>query len=518
MEHKGWSEKVYQEYHEKVNDAYAAGGEEKRQIQYHKGKRTARERMELLFDEGKFQELDLLSKSCIADACVVKKHFFGDGVISGYGKVNGQNVFAISQDATISGGAGGEEHINKICRTLEKAIDVQVPFVMLNDSGGARIEEGISSLAAYSRLFYLTTRASGLIPQIAAIMGNCAGGSSYSPAMNDFLFMVEKTSQMYITGPQVIRELTGEEISMEQLGGAYLHSQINGQAGFVYQNDEDCILGIRKLLAYLPQNCNSRLEALKGKWEDNSNKIEKIVPENKRKAYDVKEVIDSIVDNASFMEVFEGFATNIVIGYARINGRTVGIVANQPNSMGGALDCDAADKAARFIRCSDAFNIPIVTFVDVPAFYPGYEQEKKGILRHGSKLLYAYSEAVVPKISIIMRKAYGGAYCAMNSKTMGADFVYAWPICEIAVMGAEGAVNMLHKREIRNAEDGCAKREELIKQYEKQFLNPYFAASKALIDEIILPEETKEKITMALEVLTNKEVIGIKKKHGNIPL
>lgn len=512
-----WGDAVKAEYYgmlEKTQDANKAEWVAK---QHGKGKLTAKERLDLLFDKGTFQEIGALAERANMGVNG-KKGSMGDGVMTGYGTVNGRLIFAVAQDASVSGGAGGEVHVNKICQCLEMAIDAGVPFVSLNESGGARIEEGISSLASYSRLFYLNTLASGYIPQIAAILGNCAGGASYSPALHDFIFMVKDNSQMYITGPQVIKALTGESVTMEELGGVKIHSVINGQASFVCEDDVDCINHIKVLLDYLPQNCHEKCLVKKYTREDHSNEIEGIVPENKRTPYDVRQVIEKIVDDGSFIEVFREFAPNIVIGLSRIEGRVCGIVANQPNHLGGAIDCDAADKASRFIRFCDCFNIPMITLVDVPAFMPGMEQEKKGILRHGSKLLYAYSEATVPKITLIMRKAYGGAYCAMNSKMMSADVVYAWPICEIAVMGADGAVNVIYRKRIAAAQDPETERKKLIDEYEKKFLNAYYAAAKALVDEIILPRDTRRKLNVALQMLENKRSIKIDKKHGNIPL
>lgn len=498
--------------------AIEAGGRERHERQHRQGKLTARERLNMLFDEGTFQETDMLTKSRQQELSKSKKHFYGDGVVTGYGEIHGRLAFGISQDSSVSGGAGGEEHIQKICRCLEMAIRAKAPFISLNESGGARIEEGIDSLAAYSKLFQLNTLASGYIPQIAAIMGNCAGGASYSPALHDFVFMVKNTSQMYITGPAVIKALTGEQVSMEELGGTQLHSNVSGQAHFVCENDEECLNRIRRLLSYLPQNCHEELPETSYHGADNSERIEQIVPENKKKPYDVVGVIESIVDEGTFFEVSKDFAANICIGFARMEGSPVGIIANQPNVNGGALDCDASDKGARFVRCCDCFNIPLICLVDVPAFMPGIRQEKKGIIRHGSKMLYAFSEASVPKVSLIMRKAYGGAYCAMNSKNLGADVVYAWPICEIAVMGADGAVNVIYKKQIEAAENPQDEREKLIEEYNGRYLNPYFAAEHALVDEIIKANQTRKKICSALKMLKNKTVPFLNKKHGNIPL
>lgn len=513
-----WNPKIYQEYYKRKKEAELGGGISRIEKQHQSGKLTARERLTLLFDEGTFQEYNQLSESRPSDFGINKKKYAGDGVVTGYGKIYGKLVFASSQDFTISGGAGGEEYVNKICRILEKAIDVRAPFINLNDSGGARIDEGIVALSAYSGLFHLNTRASGLIPQIAVIMGNCAGGASYSPILCDMIFMVRETSQMYITGPQVIKEVTGEVIGMEELGGAALQSQVNGQAHFVYDSDEECLKAVRRMISYLPSNCDEFPSISESIPIDHSDKIQSIVPEDSRRPYDVKDVILTIVDENSFIESMESYAKNMVTGFAKIDGSTIAFIANQPKVLGGAIDCDAADKTSRFIRFCDCFNIPIVTLVDVPAFLPGIQQEKLGIIRHGAKLLYAFSEATVPKISLIMRKAYGGAYCAMNSKCLGADVVFAWPICEIAVMGASGAVNVIYRKQIAQADNPEEKRRELIDDYEKRYLTPYYAAARSFVDEVILPEDTRKKIAVTLEMLKNKTSTHIKKKHGNMPL
>lgn len=509
-----WNKQTFLKNKQKL---YSAGGETKKDREHQKGKMTARERMETLFDEHKFSEIEAYAKSRFEIEDIKKEHFLGDGVIAGYGLVDGINVYAVAQDCTISGGAGGETHVNKICRTLELAIKTKSPFILLCDSGGARIEEGILSLAAYSRLFYLNQKASGIIPQIAAIMGNCAGGSSYSPAMCDFVFMVRETGQFFITGPKVIKALTGEEITMEQLGGADVHSRWSGQVHFVTQTDYDCIMQIRKLLLYLAVPQINYLDK-KINFRELGKKIEILVPENVRHSYDVLNVIQNIVDMNSFMEVLPDFAPNMVIGFARLGGRSIGIVANQPNRMGGAIDCDAADKCARFVRTCDCFNIPILVLTDVPGFLPGSQEEKKGILRHGCKMLYSFSEATVPKVTVIMRKAYGGAYCAMNSKDTGADIVFAWPICEIAVMGADGAVDVIFSKQIKAANNPEKLRNEKIEIYENTYLTPYFAAACGMVDEIICPEETREKLIHAFKSLEDKTIEKVDRKHGNIVL
>lgn len=513
-----WNDKYKQELETAVDEVYLSGGQDKIDNLHCKQKLTARERIEALFDDKQYTEIQMFVKTRIEMEDIPKKHYLGDGVVAAFGKINERIVYAVAQDSTVSGGAGGETQVNKICRTLELALENHAPMVFLCDSGGARIEEGILSLAAYSRLFYLNTKASGEILQIAAIMGNCAGGSSYSPAMCDFLFMVKNQSQLFITGPKVIQSLTGERVTMNELGGSEIHSKYSGQANFVVENDRECIDKIRNLLAFFQQGKMKQISRKDVDYRKRGKDIEEIIPEYSRKAYDVKKVICKIIDDDSFMEVSEEFALNMVIGLARLDGRTIGIVANQPNYLGGAIDCDAADKCARFVRTCDSFNIPILVLVDVPGFYPGAIEEKKGILRHGSKILYAFSEATVPSVTLIMRKAYGGAYCAMNSKDLGADMVYAWPICEIAVMGADGAVDVIYHKEIAIAENKEEYVRERVKNYEDTYLNPYYAASYGLIDEIILPENTRQKLVLAFEGLEGKRTNSISKKHGNITL
>ncbi len=511
-----WKQGVRENYDRMKEELFLAGGQKRIDIQHSRGKLTARERMQVLFDDGEFNEIEMYSKSQVVLEDVKKKQFLGDGVVCGYGLVNGKTVYAVSEDATISGGASGATQVGKMCRTIEQAILAKKPFVMLCESGGARIEEGIMSLSAHSRLFLDNTRASGYIPQIAAIMGNCAGGSSYSPAMCDFIFMVDKTGQLFITGPKVIKAMVGMDVTMEELGGASVHSHYSGQAHFVYQNDLECIEGIKELLEYVtvPKRdyvCTTDYRSL-GK------DIENVVPEDKRYPYDVKEVVRRIVDDQAFMEVLPLFARNMVTGFARLEGRSIGIVANQANCNGGALDCDAADKCARFVRFCDCFDIPLLTLVDVPGYLPGIDQEMKGILRHGSKILYAFAEATVPQVSLILRKAYGGAYCAMDSKALSSDIAFAWPICEFAVMGAGGAVDVIYHKQLEEAEEPAKLRAELIRKYEDKYLDPYFAAMCGMIDEVILPEETREKIVKAFNSLENKKVETLPKKHGNISL
>ena len=514
-----WSLELLDELKSKRKESESGGGVVKIEKEHAKGKLTARERMSALYDEGRFTEIEKYRKPRIEDKELEKKRYYGDGVVCGYGKVNGITVYAASQDATVSGGAGGEAHVEKICRTLELAIKSKKPFVQLCDSGGARIEEGIRSLSAYSRLFWLNTQASGYIPQIAAIMGNCAGGSAYSPAMCDLLFMVEGTAQFFITGPKVIKALTGEEVTMDELGGTDLHAAKSGQAGFICKNDSECINRIREVLHYITFPKTSFKSDKKIDYSKMGDDISEIVPQNKRKPYDVKEVIENIADNKTVAEISGRFAPNLVTALIRIEGRTVGVVANQAMCMGGAIDCDAADKCSRFVRFCDCFDIPLLVLVDVPGFFPGLEQEKKGILRHGSKILYSFAEATVPKVSIILRKAYGGAYCAMNSKDIGADIVFAWPLCELAVMGGDGAVDVIYRKTISESDNPEQCREKLIEKYDMKYLNPYYAASCGFVDEVIEPNQTRSRLIEAFGALEDKHINPmVIKKHGNIAL
>ena len=496
----------------------AAGGEDRIAKQHASGKLTARERMEALFDDETFVEINDMITSRAMDFGMDIKKRPGDGVVTGYGYIHGRIAFAASQDFTIGGGSLGEAQAMKICRAMDKALEMKAPFISINDSGGARIEEGIDGLSGYADIFYRNTIASGVIPQISVILGPCAGGACYSPAITDFIFMTERNSQMYITGPAVVKSVTGEIISSADLGGAAVHSSISGVAHFVYPDDLSCLNGVRELLGYLPQNNEEHSMKINGREIDNSVRIKDIVPENTKKAYDVRKVIETFVDEDSFFEIQRSFAKNIVVGFARLEGETIGIVANQSRVMAGSLEINASDKGARFIRFCDCFNIPILTLVDVPAFLPGSQQEHGGIIRHGAKLLFAYSEATVPKVGLIMRKAYGGAYIAMNSKGTGADMVFAWPIAEIAVMGAAGAVSIIGKKAIESAVDPSAKKEELLDEYNHKFMNPYIAAEHGYVDEVILPEETREKIAGAFRMLRTKKRALPMKKHGNIPL
>ena len=498
--------------------ASQAGGLDRIARQHSFGKLTARERVEALFDDGTFVEMNDMILSRATEFGMDKKRRPGDGVITGYGYIHGRIAFAASQDFTVGGGSLGEAQAMKICRAMDKAMEMKAPFISINDSGGARIEEGIDGLSGYADIFYRNTMASGVIPQVSVILGPCAGGACYSPAITDFIFMTEKNSQMYITGPAVVKSVTGEVISSSDLGGAAVHDAVSGVAHFVYSDELTCLNGVRRLMGYLPQNNEDTALRINGRERDNSVSLKDIVPVDSKKPYDVRNVINTFVDEESFFEVQPNFARNIVVGFARLEGYTIGIVANQSQYMAGALEINASDKGSRFIRFCDCFNIPILTLVDVPAFLPGSQQEHNGIIRHGAKLLYAYSEATVPKVGLIMRKAYGGAYIAMNSKGTGADVVYAWPIAEIAVMGAAGAVSIIGKREIEKADDPTAKKEELLDQYNNKFMNPYIAAEHGYVDEVILPEETRTRIIAAFRMLKGKKRNLPGKKHGNIPL
>ncbi len=496
------------------------GGEDRVKKQHESGKLTARERIEKLLDEGSFVEIGGFVESRATEFGMSEKRFLGDGVVTGYGTIDGRLVFVYAQDFTVLGGSLGEMHAAKISYLLDLAMKVGAPVIGLNDSGGARIQEGVDSLKGYGDIFFRNTLASGVIPQITVIMGPCAGGAVYSPALTDFVVMVDKTSYMFITGPQVIKAVTGEEVGFEDLGGATVHNTKSGNAHFIAKNDEEALKLVRILLSYLPSN-NMEEPPVYG-CEDPPDRmdeeLDEMIPYDPKKSYDMKELINRIVDSNSFLEVHAHFAKNIIVGFARMDGRTVGIVANQPKVMAGSLDIDASDKAARFVRFCDAFNIPIVTFVDVPGYLPGVAQEHGGIIRHGAKLLYAYSEATVPKITVIVRKAYGGAYIAMGSKHLGADVVYAYPTAEIAVMGPEGAVRIVFKREIKAAENPKEMERKLVDEYREKFANPYIAAARQYVDEVIYPRETRPRIIAALRMLSNKREERPIKKHGNIPL
>jgi acetyl-CoA carboxylase carboxyltransferase component len=494
------------------------GGQEKIDKQHAEGKLTARERLQLLFDEGTFEELDKFVKHRNTMFGLDKMKLPADGVVTGIGKVNGRPVAAFSQDFTVMGGSLGEMHAKKIMKVMDLALKMGIPLVGINDSGGARIQEGVDSLYGYGEIFFRNTIASGVIPQITVIAGPCAGGAVYSPAITDFVIMVDQTAQMFITGPNVIKAVTGEDISKEDLGGALVHNTKSGNAHFLASDDRQAIETVRKLLSYIPQNNMEEPPLEEQIIEPDTSDIQTVVPVDPKKGFDVRDVIKRVVDEGTFFEVHEHFAKSIVIGFARINGKSVGIVANQPNYLAGVLDIDSSDKAARFIRFLDAFNIPIVTFVDTPGYLPGVKQEHGGIIRHGAKLLYAYSEATVPKITIILRKAYGGAYIAMGSKHLGADFVAAWPTAEIAVMGPDGAANIIFKKEIDASENPEETRKQKIEEYRQLFANPYVAASRGYIDAVIDPRETRSWIIKALEYSATKVESRPRKKHGNIPL
>lgn len=498
--------------------AHMGGGQARIDKQHERGKLTARERLDILFDEGTFVEINTLMTTRTTNFGMDKKKTPGDGVVTGYGRVNGRVVFASSQDFTVGGGALGEYHALKIANVMDMAMNAKAPFIEINDSGGARIEEGIDSLNGYAGMFRRHTQMSGVAPQIAVIMGPCAGGACYAPALCDFIFMTRQNGQMYITGPKVIKEVTGEVVTTAELGGADVHMNQSGVAHFVYDDDTSCLMGVRKLLEYLPENYLEKPPVAAPAKKYYHKRLRDIVSPNMKISYNMYEVIDELADLDSFIEVQSGFARNIIVGFIKMEGKTVGVVANQPDYIAGSLDYNAGDKAGRFIRFCDCFNIPILTLVDVPAFLPGKEQEHSGIIRHGAKILYAYSESTVPTVTVILRKAFGGAYIGMDSKGMGADFVFSWPVAEIAVMGAEGAVGIIGKRQIDAAEDPEAKRNELISEYEDKFMNPYIAAERGYIDEVIRPEETRSRVLDAFAMLEQKQKSIPDKKHGNIPL
>jgi propionyl-CoA carboxylase beta chain len=488
--------------------------------QHARGKLTARERVEKLLDPGSFQELDTFVRHRTADFDMQKNRPWGDAVVTGHGTIDGRPVCVFSQDFTVFGGSLGEVMSEKMCKIMDLAAKIGCPVIGINDSGGARIQEGVVSLGAYGDVFVRNVQCSGVIPQISLIMGPCAGGAVYSPAMTDFIFMVKETSHMFITGPDVIKTVTGEEVEFEELGGAMTHNSKSGVAHFAAEDEEACLEDARYLMSFLPQN-NLELppKVETGDPHDRMDpELDSIVPANPNKPYDMREVITRTVDDGEFLEVQEHFAKNIVIGYSRLGGRSVGVVGNQPSQMAGVLDINASEKAARFIRTCDAFNIPIVTFTDVPGFLPGTSQEWNGIIRHGAKLLYAYTEATVPKLTVVTRKAYGGAYDVMASKHMLADFNFAWPQAEVAVMGPEGAVNIIYRRDIASSPTPDERRQKLMDDYKARFANPYSAAERGYIDDVIVPHETRPKLIKALEMLETKRVPGPKRKHGNIPL
>ena len=505
---------------QRENKLLQMGGEKGIKKQKDQGKLTARERMNYFFDPGTFRELDLFVTHRAVNFGMDKVEIPADGVITGHGLVNGRPAFAFAQDFTARAGSLGEMHAKKICKVMDLALKAGVPIIGLNDSGGARIQEGVDALSGYGQIFFRNSTASGVIPQISAIMGPTAGGAVYSPAMTDFIFMVKNTSYMFITGPNVIKTVTGEVVSFEELGGAIVHNEKSGVAHFVCESDEDALDRIKYLLSYLPLNNmeDPPLLEMGDSKERRDQTLNTVIPDNSRKAYNMKDVIASIVDNHDFFEPHQYYAPNIIVCFARLNSRSIGIIANQPSVMAGNLDMDAADKASRFIRFCDAFNIPLLTIADVPGYLPGTDQEWGGIIRHGAKLLWVYSEATVPKLLLITRKSYGGSYLAMSAKDLGTDMAFAWPSAEIAVMGAEGAADVIHAREIKSADDPKVKRQEKIDEYRTLFSNPYRAAERGFVDAVIVPSETRPRLIDALEILSTKRETRPMKKHGNIPL
>lgn len=505
----------------KLRDQAREGGGKERQEKQHKaGKLTARERIELLLDPNTFQEIDAFVTHRIYDFGMEKKRILGDGVVTGHGKINGRPTYIFSQDFTVFGGTLSLAHAEKICKIMDMARKGGIPVIGLNDSGGARIQEGVVSLAGYAEVFWRNVQASGVVPQISAVMGPCAGGAVYSPALTDFIFMVDKTSHMFITGPDVVRAVTHEDVSFEELGGARIHTEKSGVAHFITDDDEACLLEIRHLFEYLP--LNNMEDPPRIKTDDDPNRMDdelnQIIPDNPNQPYEMKEVIHRIVDTGTFFEIHKQYAQNIIVGFARMDGRVVGIVAQDPSVLAGCLDIDASIKGARFIRFCDAFNIPIIVLEDVPGFLPGVAQEHGGIIKNGAKLLYALCEATVPRITVVTRKSYGGAYCVLSSKQIRGDLNFAWPAAEIAVMGPEGAINIIYRRELKEAKDPEKLRKKLVEEYREKFDNPYVAASRGYVDEVIMPNETRPRLISALELLENKRDKLPPKKHGNIPL
>lgn len=499
--------------------AKLGGGQKRIDTQHSKGKLTARERVEYLLDEGSFEEIGMMVTHRTTDFGMDKEVYYGDGVVTGYGTINGRLVYVFAQDFTVFGGALSETHAEKICKVMDMALKMGAPMIGLNDSGGARIQEGVRSLGGYADIFHRNVQSSGVIPQLSAIMGPCAGGAVYSPAMTDFTMMVEGSSYMFVTGPSVVKTVTNEEVTSEELGGASTHSTKSGVAHTTSPNDVACLEDVKTLLSYLPQNNSEKpMDLPYTVGEEYRIELDNIVPESANKPYDMKEVIHNIIDEDSFFEIHKDYAENIVVGFARLGGKSIGIVANNPMFLAGCLDVNSSIKAARFTRFCDAFNIPLLVLVDVPGFLPGTDQEWNGIIVHGAKLLYALSEATVPKVTVITRKAYGGAYDVMNSKHIGADMNFAWPNAEIAVMGAKGASEIIFKKEISEATDPAAKLAEKEAEYAEKFATPYRAAQRSFIDEVILPNETRRKLIKAFSMLENKEVVMPNRKHGNIPL
>lgn len=516
----GYVEDRINELKEKMAKEAEMGGPKKVEKQHKSGKLTARERLYLLFDPGSFQETDMFVRHRCKDFGMADTVVPGEGVVTGHGTVNGRTVFAFSQDFTSTGGTLGEYHGKKTTKVMDMALKAGAPIVGFNDSGGARIQEGVDALCSYGEMFYRNSCASGVIPQISAIMGPTAGGAVYSPALTDWVFMTKKSSYMFITGPDVIKTVTGEEVTQEKLGGAMTHNATSGVAHFACESDAEAIKLIRELLSYLPSN-NVETPPFVEPQDDPTRvapELDTIIPDNPRQVYDIKKVISAIMDDGKYFELHEHYAKNMVICFARLNGRVIGIIANQPAFLAGCLDVNASDKATRFIRFCDAFNIPLLTLMDVPGYLPGTGQEWSGIIRHGAKLLWCYSEATVPKITLITRKAYGGSYVAMCSRHLGGDYVFAWPSAEIAVMGAEGAANIIHRREIKEADDPNAKREEKIQEYRDLFANPYIAAARGYIDAVIVPSDSRPKIIRALEALCTKKETRPARRHGNIPV
>ncbi|MCC1485378.1 acyl-CoA carboxylase subunit beta [Winogradskyella immobilis] len=504
---------------DKLALAHLGGGQARIDKQHEKKKLTARERVNYFLDEGSFEEIGALVTHRTKDFGMEKQQFYGDGVVTGYGTVNGRLIYVFAQDFTVFGGSLSETHAEKICKIMDLAVQVGAPLIGLNDSGGARIQEGVRSLGGYADIFYRNVQSSGVIPQISAIMGPCAGGAVYSPAMTDFTIMVEDSSYMFVTGPNVVKTVTNEEVTSEALGGASTHSTKSGVAHITASNDIECLESIKRLLSYLPQNNTEKPVDLNYNITDEVRDVlSDIVPDNANKPYDMHSVIEGIIDEDSFYEVHKDYAENIIVGFARLGGKSIGIIANQPLFLAGVLDVNSSKKAARFVRFCDCFNIPLLVLEDVPGFLPGTDQEWNGIIVHGAKLLYAFSEATVPRVTVITRKAYGGAYDVMNSKHIGADMNFAWPSAEIAVMGAKGAAEIIFKRDIQAAEDKEAKWKEKEAEYAELFANPYSAAERGFVDEVILPKDTRRKLIKAFSMLENKEVNKPKRKHGNIPL
>lgn len=508
-----------EDLNKRTAEAKLGGGEKRIEAQHKKGKLTARERIDILFDKGTFEEIGMLVTHRSTNFGLDKQKFLGDGVVTGYGKVNGRLVYAFSQDFTVLGGSLAEAHAEKIVKIMDLAMKNGAPVIGLNDSGGARIQEGVVSLGGYADIFYRNTLSSGVIPQISAIMGPCAGGAVYSPALTDFILMVENSSYMFVTGPNVVKTVTNENVTAEELGGADTHAIKSGVTHFACENELSAIEHIKQLLSYMPSNCEEEAPRLSyEKGDEKRVKLNDIVPENPNQPYDIREVVANTCDADSFLEVHKDYAENIVVGFARLAGRSIGIVANQPAVLAGVLDVNSSKKGARFVRFCDAFNIPLLVFEDVPGFLPGTDQEWNAIITNGAKLLYAFSEATVPRVTVITRKAYGGAYDVMNSKHIGADMNYAWPSAEIAVMGAKGAAEIIFRKEIAEAEDPEAKLKEKEAEYAELFAHPYNAAARGYVDEVIEPSKTREKLIRAFEMLENKVANLPKKKHGNIPL